>query len=302
MPQALLLVNRAARQGESSLEAGLDFLRSRGFELVVSYPDTPEAIAEAIGACDARVDLVIVGGGDGTIHLALPAVVASGKPLGILPLGTANDLARTLGIPPDPVQACAVIAAGRVQRIDLGLVNGRYFLNVANIGLGVRVNRQLSGETKGRWGVLAYGRGILAALRENRSFRVEIVCEGRRSRHRSIQIAVGNGRHYGEGMTIAADAAIDDHLLHLYSVEPQSLWRLLRLAPSFMWGEYPRRSGVRLMSGRRIDIRTRRPLPIYADGEPATHTPAEFKVVANALPVFVPAQRVAGGNDADAAQ
>jgi diacylglycerol kinase (ATP) len=288
VPRALLLVNRISRAGDADLAAGLDLLAAAGLSLIEADTSNPLAIPDLLRQHLPAADLVIVGGGDGTLNAALQTLASAERPLGILPLGTANDLARTLRIPPSLTDACRVIAAGRIQRIDLGRVNDRYFFNVASLGLSVHITHHLSPAVKKQWGALAFLPALLRALRENRSFHADIVCDGRPLHHRSIQIAVGNGRHYGAGMTIAEDARIDDHLLNLYSLEPQSVWRLLLLGPILLRGPVAPRPGIRLLAGKEILVRTRRPLAINTDGELTTQTPAWFRVLPAALPVFVP--------------
>jgi hypothetical protein len=103
-----------------------------------------------------QIDLVIVGGGDGTLNATIEAIIETQLPLGILPLGTANDLARTLAIPNSLPEACQIIASGNLRRIDLGSVNGKYFFNVASLGLSVKITQQLTKEIKRRWGIFAY--------------------------------------------------------------------------------------------------------------------------------------------------
>jgi YegS/Rv2252/BmrU family lipid kinase len=210
----------------------------------------------------------------------------TGLPLGILPLGTANDLARTLKIPFDIEEAAEIIVQGRLHAIDLGIVNGHYFFNIANIGLGVKVKKNLSYEMKQHWGILSYVRGLLKAIKTYRPFRAEIVCDGRAHRVASIQIAVGNGRHYGGGMTVSEEAQIDDGLC--FSVKPSSLWEILKSALAFRSGHFKPHHPVDLDQGSTIEIRTSRRMTVSADGELVTHTPARFSIRKAAVRVFVP--------------
>ena len=139
--------------------------------------------------------------------------------LGILPMGTANDLARTLGVPDDLEAAAEVILAGRRRRIDLGTVNGKPFFNVASIGISVELARELSGELKRRWGRAGYALAALRALARAERFSATVSENGTTLRTRTMQIAVGNGRFYGGGTVVAEDAVIDDGHLDLYSLE-----------------------------------------------------------------------------------
>src|SRR5919108_4270788 len=129
--KALLIVNPRSRSGADLLEAAAERLEAHGIEPVHRESGRREDITSLIRAEGGDVDLVAVGGGDGTMSAAAPGVIERDLPLGILPMGTANDLARTLGIPADLETAIAIIAAGRTRRIDLGLVNGKPFFNVA---------------------------------------------------------------------------------------------------------------------------------------------------------------------------
>jgi diacylglycerol kinase (ATP) len=290
MPErkALLFANVASRQGAMDLAPALEVLREGGVRVLEERPPDVRQLGAWILAQRSAADLVIVGGGDGTLNAAAEALVEAGLPLGILPLGTANDLARTLQIPTDLVEASRVIAAGRTHRIDLGRVNGKHFFNVASVGLSVRVARELDVEVKRRWGVLGYPLTLWRALGRHRAFRAEIRCNGTRARVPTIQISVGNGRHYGGGMTIAADAAIDDGLLDVVSLAPQGLVELILNLPALRWGQHERAARVRHWRCRDIEIRTVRSLPINTDGEVTTRTPAHIVVVPQALAVHVP--------------
>ena len=287
--RALVILNRRSRSGADLIAEVGALLRARGLVVDAHAPRDCRQIREIIRARAHERDIIILGGGDGTLHGVLEEVVASGLPLGVLPLGTANDLARTLGLPTSLEQACDVIARGHRVKIDLGWVNGKLFLNAANIGLGVAVTARLTGASKRRWGVLGYAVATIDALRATRPFAAKVTSDGQARVLRSIQVAVGNGRYHGGGLTLAADASIDDSRLDLYSLRPMGLWQLLALVPALRRGEQYRWEQVDTASGEEIEIRTRRRLRVVADGEPVAWTPARFRVVPRALPVIVPA-------------
>ena len=287
--RALLVVNPASRRGREALDAGTAVLEGAGLSVHHVAVDNPGAVGEAVRVGSAEADLVILAGGDGTFNCAAEAMVECGRPLGLIPTGTANDLARTLGIPVDPAEACRIIVAGRRRRIDLGWVEGKLFFNVAHIGLGVAVAELHTDERKRRFGVAAYLFSIRDALATYRPFRCRIVCDGKVERHRLVQLAIGNGRHYGGGLTVSENAVIDDGLLDLYAVPPLPWWRLVLLLPRLRSGPRATDRGILLRHGREIEVRTRRSLPIATDGEITRRaTPARFRVVPGALEVFVP--------------
>jgi diacylglycerol kinase (ATP) len=286
--RALVIANRHSRSGDSDLSPALSRLRERGFTLVERAVGGPDEIAAAIRKHGDQVDLVVLAGGDGTMNAAADALVECGLPFGILPTGTGNDLARTLGIPTALAAAAEVIAAGRRHAIDLGRVNGKHFFNVASIGLAAELPRHHTVERKRRWRIFAYVLSVRDAWRASRPFRATLVCDGERRRLRAIQISVGNGRHYGGGMTVSEDAAIDDGWLDVYCLRPQSFWHLMALFPALRSGRLRRQQAVLVMRARALEVRTRRPMPINTDGELTTRTPAEFRVMPGALQVLVP--------------
>ncbi len=286
--RALLIVNRYSRLGETDLSAAVEVLERHGFEVLERLIDRPTEIGETIRRERDRVDLVVLAGGDGTMNAAAEALVETGLPLGILPLGTGNDLARTLGIPTSIPEALMIIAAGRRHAIDLGRVNGKHFFTAASVGLAAELTRHHTVERKRRWWLLAYVFSVTDAWRSTRPFRARLRCNGRALTLQAIQITVGNGRYYGGGMTVSEDAAIDDARLDLYCLKPLGFWRLVVLFPALRRGRLKRRKEAMVMSCREIELRTRRPMPVNTDGEITTRTPAQFDVVRKAISVFVP--------------
>src|SRR5690606_21905300 len=144
-------------------------------------------------------------------------------------------------------------------------------------------------ELKQRWGVLSYAYCLMSAIREFQPFHADIEYDDRRLQVRSLQIAVGNGRHYGGGMTVADDASLEDARFHLYSIRPLNWWNLARIGPSLRSGEFNPGDPVDIASGFRITIRPRKPMPITADGESVTMTPADFTLLPGAVKIIVPA-------------
>jgi diacylglycerol kinase (ATP) len=289
--RALVLVNRHARQGQKNLSEAIDYLETLGFNLIEEPIEDPKHLSEVILRYQHQVDLVIIGGGDGTLNAAVDALVDTQLPLGILPLGTANDLARTLGIPNSLTEACKIIAYGDLRRIDLGCVNGKHFFNVASLGLSVKITQRLTKEVKRRWGIFAYAATALQVLCEARPFSAEIVINGKSFRVKTVQIAVGNGRYYGGGMAVAHDATIDDQMLDLYSLEVKHWWQIILLLPAMRQGRHIHWRDVRALQGEEIEVYTRKPRPINTDGEITTYTPAHFRVIPEAVAVLVPPEQ-----------
>lgn len=290
--RALLVINRKGSSSHANLDRGLKILENAEIEVSAHFCKKPTRIPEVIRDGHHRADMIILGGGDGTLSMALEAVLESGLPLGILPMGNANDLARTLAIPTRIGEACAVIAAGAVRRIDIGEVNDKHFFNVASLGLSVDIANRLTRQAKRRWGLLAYIGASWEAMRAAPSFNARIECDGERLELRCIQVAVGNGRYYGGGMTVAEDATIDDRRLDLYAIERQRWWRAAVVLPALRWGKHKLVDGIHTLHGKTIRIETDRVMAINVDGEVVGETPADFRVLPAALPVFV-------GNAAD---
>lgn len=289
-PRRLLLVlNRKARAGESDIDPVLERLDKAGVAIAHTYRDDPSGLHDFVVAHAGEADGLVVGGGDGTVSSAVGAALDTGLPLGVLPMGTGNDFARTIGVPLDLPGAADVIAAGLRRRVDVGTVNDIPFLNVASLGISVELAQQLTTETKRRFGTMGYVLTSFAVLFKARTFGAVIQTPDERVRVRTLQIGVGNGRHFGGGLTVATDASIEDGLLDLFSLETERLWRLFLLAPALRSGEHHAFQEVRSARAKQFEIHTSRPRPINVDGEIRTATPARFGIRPAALEVFAPA-------------
>ena len=220
---AAVVINAGSRRGASH-DLAVDAMRKAG--VPISAVHHVLSGADLAGTLDRVLadghDLVVVGGGDGTVSYAAGRVAGTNVMLGVLPLGTANDFARTLEIPNNLAEACATVAEGKVVDIDLGRANGEPFLNVASVGLSVAVTEALSPRLKRYLGPLAYSIATLRAYARHKPFRARL--EFPEGDHEPLelddllQVAVGNGRHYGGGNTVSPTAGIDDHILDIYAI------------------------------------------------------------------------------------
>jgi diacylglycerol kinase (ATP) len=288
-PRALFLVNPHSRRGKEHSQEVRRRLAALGLELVV-HDATQQDSTELIRRYQGEIDRVVVGGGDGSLNGAVQGLVGTGLPLAIIPLGTANNLARTLAVPLTIPEACEVAVRGERRRIDLGWVNDRYFFTTASIGLSVQITEELTSKTKRRWGPLAYAVAAIRALTRSRAFHADISWPGGSRHSRTVQIVVGNGRYYGSTLPVAADATIDDARLDLYSLEVRHWLEILALVPSLKSGRHGSKDSVEALRATEFEITTVVPRDINVDGEICRKTPARFRVVPGALEVFAPAR------------
>lgn len=287
----LLIVNAHARRGAEPLDAALDAFAAAGIsvieERVARGRDAPAVIRRHAG----EIDAIVLAGGDGTVHSAAEALVELGLPIGILPLGTANDLARAVDLPFDPRAAAEIIAAGTTRNVDVGAVNGKLFLNVAHIGLGAALADGLMRKMKKRLGPFAYTLAAGRALFGLRAFRAEIVAGAERLAVRTFGITVGNGRFFGGTGVVAEAAEIDDGIFHIFALKTRNPLRLALLLPRLLSGRHGRSKWVHTMVASEVEVRTVRPMKIRADGKTVAETPASFRVRPGALAVFAPAKQ-----------
>ncbi len=291
LDRVAVVVNTASRTGARALPLVETALLRTAAEVAVHPAHGGLQLMDALGAAlDEEPDLLVVGGGDGTIGCAAGLVAHTGTALGVLPLGTANDFARTLEIPTGLLAAVDTLLTGTVVDVDLGRVDGRAYLNVASLGLSVAVARRLTPGLKRRLGRFAYPVATLSAYRHHRPFdaRVELDDGTVLALRDLMQVAVGNGRHYGGGLTVAPDASVDDHLLDVYAVGQGRLRDHLSIARLLRTGHLVEHDRVHHLTARRLRLVTDEPLEVNLDGEVAAMTPATFEVDRNALHVVVP--------------
>lgn len=293
VPGALLLANPIcmARHGVS-LDDLQGLMARHGVATEASLlAERPDVLAYQDWLRRSPPPLVIAAGGDGTVHHAANVVAESRVPLGVLPLGTANDFARTLGLPSGLEAAAALIADGGTVAVDLGRVNAHVFLNAAHLGLGVETVKRISPRLKRLIGAAAYA--VAAAGAYMAAEPLSIVCcfEGERCVNvRASQLLVGNGRHYGGGMLIAQDASLADGLLDVYILGPDmGPGQAIRLATAARRGHLEDHPHVFHTRVARFSAHLSRPAEVNMDGElVAMDETLAFEVLPRALSVFAP--------------
>jgi diacylglycerol kinase (ATP) len=242
--------------------------------------------------------LLIVAGGDGTVHDVVNGLGRAGFPegvtLGILPAGTGNDLAATLCIPEDPELAEDVIRQNRERRLDVGRVRSegvgeRFFINVATGGLGAEISNVNDEELKKRWGKLSYLRASLEVARNFDVRELTLYIDGEERQVKAVNIAVGNCRYTGGGWPATPKANPEDGLLDVVVIETLGVADLLNLAPAVLAESgYLDKDGVLFVRAKEIRVETQPPgLEFTADGEIIGNEPARFSVLPKALKVIV---------------
>ncbi len=291
--RTLVVVNPAAGSGRAA--AGWERLRAQAKtcfsfdEVQTSGPGHATRLAaEAAAAGYARLLAV---GGDGTLHEIVNGCAEADVAVGLLPLGTGNDFARSAGLHRPAAELLPGLAAGQVRRVDLGRVHDQYYLNVAGVGFDAEVARIANATSKRQGGALFY---LLTAVRE--AFRYEpallavavdaplIAAPSRR-----LMVAVGNAAAYGGGMRICPRAVIDDGLLDVMTVAGLRGVAILALLPRVFVGGHLGRAGVGYQQAKEVRIEGPSGVAVHADGELVGGLPATFTIHPGALRLWTPA-------------
>jgi diacylglycerol kinase (ATP) len=255
-----------------------------GTELV-STTTPAEAKASALEAARSGYDLVVAAGGDGTVETIAGELLGTTTALGVLPLGSVMNLARSLGIPRDPDEAAAALAIGRVRTIDVGDVRGRPFFEAASVGMNVAIFEAAAAFERQRWS--AGLRNIWTAIRY-RPARMAIELDDGRIRTRALMVSVSNGPFTGAGMNVAPHARLDDGKFDVVVFRRLSKARLVRHLLSIAFGRYVYAPEAEVRRSAAVRIDGARSLPVRADGRVIGTTPIELATRPAALRVVVP--------------
>jgi diacylglycerol kinase (ATP) len=253
---------------------------------VIETADEAEATAAVRSAIADGVDVIVAAGGDGTVAQVADELRGSDASLGILPLGSVMNVARSLGLPRDLNAAAAVLADGRSARIDVGEVAGMPFYGGGSVGLNAAIFREADHFDDPDW--LSIVRTIWVAIRY-RPARMVLQLDDRLVRTRALMVTISNGPYTGAGMTVAPDARLNDGLFDVRVFRGFSKWELVRHLVSIAFGRRRYAPRVSTYRSRRVRVTSARPLPVRADQRDLGWTPVEFVTRPAALRVIVPA-------------
>jgi YegS/Rv2252/BmrU family lipid kinase len=288
-----LIVNPSAGGGKAGrvLPDVLDALEGHGLQVRSELTRDLEHARQLARSAALAGETVVCLSGDGMVGAVADTLrEVPDALLGVLPGGRGNDLARVLGIPADPVQACATVVGGFSRKLDLGEVGGQAFVGIASVGFDSDANR-IANEAPAWLGGLVYAYGALRALLSWRPARFEVELDPPGERHSFMAYTVGacNSKTYGGGMRAAPDALLDDGLLDVVVLESVSKIRFLtRIFPKVFKGTHVHEPNVSVFRAREVSVSADRPFTMYADGDPIGELPVRVRAVPGAVRILVP--------------
>jgi YegS/Rv2252/BmrU family lipid kinase len=288
--EAVLVVNAHSRKGERLFRQAREKLTEAGIRLIQAHAvRDPKKLTDIVrDAVEGGAPMLIVGGGDGSLSCTVDFILNRDCVFALLPLGTANSFARTLGIPLGLDGAVDTIVHGRRRRIDLGVIDGDYFANCAAIGLSPKIGDSVPHGLKKYFGRIGYLAWAIWCLARFRSFRL-IVDDGTEThRLHALEVRIANGRFHG-GVEVVEDSDVDSGDIVVQAVFGRVRSKLIWNWFATMFRLPARHQTTTEFRGRRLTVETRPPLAISIDGEVLGRTPAVVEVAACAIEVVVPA-------------
>lgn len=289
------IVNPVSRKGRASRvwPTVRTILRDGGREVVEAVSERPmHAWDLAAQAAAEGYETVVSVGGDGTNHEVVNGLLSAGSPnppaLGLIPAGTANDLARSLKVPFDPAAAARVLLDGHRHRIDVGQVNDRFYATISGVGFDAEVAQQVNQWPRYVGGTVLYIAGIIKMLVTFNPVDAEITIDGRVQSAKMFILAAANTGWYAGGMYMAPHARVDDGLLAVVWAGDLGKAETLAVLPKLFSGGHLKHPKVFHTTAREVRVTSDTPLAIHADGESVGRVPAHFRVIPHALEVIAP--------------
>ncbi|UCG61747.1 MAG: diacylglycerol kinase family lipid kinase [Candidatus Zixiibacteriota bacterium] len=239
-------------------------------------------------AAQSGIDGVILVGGDGTVSSALPALLSTGLPLGVIPCGRGNDFVRNAGLPLNPLHAAVYPDRPEIRSIDIPAANGRPFGSIACLGLDARINELANKPVKYFPGRSAFVYATLKAMRHFEPFDVTVTLDGHVWHSTIMMAAIANGPSYGGGMKIAPKANMEDGRLNLCIVRRTGKWTMLKEFPGVFKGKHTQHPNVISLSAKAVTITSETDQKVFADGENIGQLPLTCSIGEHHLNIMQP--------------
>lgn len=287
--QAILVVNAMSRKGADVFEEVRAKLEMSGVELIEAHAVTePEKMDGVVIDAIARAPMVILGGGDGSLSSNVDHFVGQDTVFAVLPLGTANSFARTLGLPLDLDGAIDVIANGRRKTIDLGIIDGDYFANAAALGLSPLIADTVPHKLKKYFGMVGYLIWAARVAFKFRPFRLRVTLDdGTLVKSWATEARIFNGTHHG-GVELTETQTLDSGDIVIQAVTGKSLWGLAWSWFATLFKIRRRELTTTEWRGKKLRLEARPKQKISIDGEIAARTPVTVEVARGAIEVAAP--------------
>lgn len=284
MKKARLIYNPTSGREEVRRRIGdiLEKLERMGYETsTYATQKAGDAATEAKRACRHSYDLIVAAGGDGTLNEVITGMAEEeNRPtLGILPVGTTNDFARAMGIPRDITKALNLLEAGFSQKIDIGKMNEKYFINIAGGGSLTELTYEVPSRVKTAIGPMAYYLKGMEKLANVKPFDVEIDIDGRVLKEKIVLFLVANTNSVGGFEKLAPNADSTDGLFDVFILKEVSIAKFTQLMGKLLSGEHVTDSKIMHFQTSKVSIRTKEKMGINLDGELGGATPAVFEVL-----------------------
>jgi YegS/Rv2252/BmrU family lipid kinase len=292
--QAVLVVNALSRSGADVFEEARRLLEERGVTLLAAHAitDPDQMQPTVLAALEAKAPMIIVGGGDGSLSSTIDDFLGSETVFALLPLGTANSFAKTLGIGTDLEEAIDTIATGRKRRIDLGAIDGDYFANAAAMGLSPLIAETVPHKLKRTLGMLGYMLWAVRVAFNFRPFRLHVDDGSVLHKTWATEARIANGTHHG-GVELVESASLQSGEIVIQAVTGRSLFGLAWSWFTTLFKLRARTQTVSEYRGTHLQVRTRPRQKISIDGELSARTPVTVTVARAAVWVAAPREEPA---------
>ncbi|PPA70594.1 diacylglycerol/lipid kinase family protein [Jeotgalibacillus proteolyticus] len=293
MKKAMIIANPSSGKEEAKkhIDRILEVLDAKGYETVIKETQKEaDATLYAEEACEERYDAVVSMGGDGTLNETITGLAE--KPyqptLGIVPLGTVNDFARALSLPMDPEEAINVLLDADSRKVDIGKINGKYFMNIIALGGIAEATFGVSVEQKTKLGPLAYILEGFKTIKDKEPFDIAIRHDNGEWNGKALLILIALTNSVGGFEKLAPHAEVNDGKLHCFIIRDVSLVNLVTIATSLLKGTMKEDENVEYVTSTQIEAVSYTDLIANVDGDEGDHVPLTISILKSHIPVFVP--------------